>query len=84
MNNLRAIDLLKLMTNYAKRYSPDAVESVKRNSHMNDLTPTSKVDKEVVDAVLVDFINFIGVNYCIDYALCTGDLNGPIQEDRFS
>ena len=33
------------------------------------------IRQDVIDAVLVDFINYIGVKSGIDYALYTSDLN---------
>lgn len=41
---------------------------------MNDLSGQC-VDSEIVDAILVDFINFVGIKSGIDYALYTSDLN---------
>ena len=35
---------------------------------------TTNIDKKVRDAVLVDAINYMGVQGCCDFALCTKDL----------
>ena len=49
------------------------LESVKRNSHMNEYK-NEKVSQETVDAILVDFVNFLAGSQCIDLALYTKDL----------
>jgi hypothetical protein len=41
---------------------------------MNEIKKDEEIDQRVIDAVLVDFINFIGVKHGIDYALYTSDL----------
>jgi hypothetical protein len=77
LRKLTSGELLSLLTNFAKDYVPTAVGSVIRNNHMNDLPEKAKVSQKVVDAVVVDFINFIGNRYCVDYGLYTKDLNEP-------
>lgn len=71
---MKAIEFLEMLTKYAKDYSLIAGESVKRNSHMNNVDEGETVNKEISDAVLVDFINYIGMKHCVDYALYTKDL----------
>ena len=66
--------MLKKTTGYAKEYSKVAKKSVLRNSHMNELKADEDIDQRHIDAVLVDFINYIGMKYCIDYALYSSDL----------
>lgn len=70
---MKAIELLELLKKYADSYSNIAKESVVNNCHMNNLT-NEEVSQDAVDAILVDFINYIGGNYGIDYALYTSDL----------
>ena len=41
---------------------------------MNEIKKDEEIDQKVIDAVLVDFINFIGFKHGIDYALYTSDL----------
>jgi hypothetical protein len=67
------IDLLKMITNYAVEYSEDVENSIHRNNHMNNIKETDKIDKRISDAILVDFINFIGMKQCVDYCLYTSD-----------
>lgn len=66
-----SIELLELLTKRAKKFRLDH-DYYKRNAHMHDITePPSQ---EVIDAVLVGFINDIGISQGIDYALYTIDL----------
>ena len=69
--------MLEKLSKYAIEYQPQSVESLRRNHHMNKITPKMKINQDVVDAVLVDFINFIGVQHCVDYAMYTSDLPPP-------
>lgn len=50
---------------------------------MNDVPKTETVSQKVVDAVLVDFINYIGVKHCVDYGLYTSDLSRPKEQIEF-
>lgn len=83
LRKLTSGELLKLLTNFAKDYAKEGVESIKRNNHMNDVPKTETVSQKVVDAVLVDFINYIGVRNCVDYGLYTVDLNDPKNPVEF-
>lgn len=77
---MTSIQLLDLLTKRAKEYRKGANEAIKRNSHMNSLSGNIEIPQEAVDALLVDFINYIGVNMCVDYALYTKDLEEvPLQ-----
>lgn len=69
---MNKIDLLNMLAKNAAEYSTGAVESIDRNYHMNDIS-TVELAPEQIDALLVDFINFIGVKQGIDYALYTED-----------
>ena len=59
---------------YARKYKEDSQESIKRNSHMNRIPKGESVEQKHIDAVLVDFINYIGMKYGIDYGMYTIDL----------
>lgn len=83
LRKLTSGELLQLLTNLAKDYAKEGVESIKRNNHMNDIPKMETVPQNVVDAVLVDFINYIGIKYCIDYGLYTVDLNDPKRPVEF-
>jgi len=71
---MKAIDLLVKVTDHAKKYSEGAQESLQRNNHMNDIDEGELVQQRHIDAVLVDFINYMGTRYGIDYAMYTQDL----------
>lgn len=69
---MTAIELLNLLTAFAKQHRKDAPESIKRNRHLTDFW--NKIPQGTVDAVLVDFINSLaGEKYSIDYALSVRD-----------
>lgn len=72
---MQNVELLDLLVRQAKKYRSDAWKSVRLNKHMNDV---SKDDQEppqhVVDALLTDFINRVGMSMGVDYALYTKDL----------
>ncbi len=70
-------ELLNLLTETATEYRKDALSSIERNRHMNNLSRQDiarlKEDQEwaqkVADAILTDFINAVGAGQCIDYGL---------------
>ena len=68
------IEYLEMATRCARQYRTDAMASVKRNSHMNSATGTV-IKQADVDALLTDFINFIGLQFGVDYALYASDLD---------
>ncbi len=67
-------ELLKMLTEFAKDYAPKAKESIVKNRHMNQLGESVTVTQDEVDAILVDFINHVGMMQGIDFALNTSDL----------
>lgn len=68
------IQLLEYLTRMAKEYRKDCQNSVNRNKHMNDLNGNFELNQNSIDALLTDFINMIGVNQGVDYALYSKDL----------
>jgi len=71
---MKIIDVLEIITSNAKEYYNDGViESLKRNQHMNNYEGED-VNDETIKAILVDFINFIGMKQGVDYAMYTRDL----------
>ena len=70
-------ELLNLLAEEAKKYRSEAVSSIERNRHMNDISRNNllhlkknkQLTQRVIDAILVDFINAVGVGQCIDYGL---------------
>jgi hypothetical protein len=71
---MKAIDVLMQTTEYAKSYRKDAIKSVERNRHMNQIEEGEQLQQRHIDAVLVDFINYIGAKHGIDFALYTKDV----------
>ena len=71
---MKAIEMLELTKGYADKYRKEAQQSLERNNHMNEIESGEMVQQRHIDAVLVDFINYIGVKHGIDYALYTKDL----------
>lgn len=73
---MSGIELCNLLVRAAKRYRTDAHASLKRNGHMHDLLPrdVGYVRQEVIDAVLVGFINDVAASGGIDLALYAIDL----------
>ena len=67
------LELLKYLEKTAKEYRKDCSASIVRNRHMNKLDEDCNVEQKIVDAILVDFINKIGVDQGVDYGLYTRD-----------
>lgn len=69
--------LCKLVERVIKKYRLEARDSVIRNKHMNDLGPRDKsaLKQKIIDALLVDFLNFFAVTACgMDLGMYTSDL----------
>ena len=71
---MKKIELLNLLTESAIKYREIAMETIKTNNHMNDATGT-KIDQRDIDALLVDFINYVGSEQGVDYGLHTNNLS---------
>lgn len=50
-------ELLKIIEQNGKDYYKDAPQSILRNKHMNNLKGNEQIDKNIVEAVIVDFIH---------------------------
>ena len=75
-------EMLDYITKCAKDYRLECKDSIIRNSHMNDLDKSddiSYIKQECIDAILVDFVNYIGAEQCLDWGLYTKDL---IEKER--
>lgn len=74
---MTAKELIELLEVEAKKYRKDALKSIIRNAHTNELTRYDilKLEKHpdlsntAIDAVLVDFINFVAKNQGRDWGL---------------
>lgn len=69
---MNKIELLEMLKNCAIKYRKDT-NSVSRNQHLTNMK--NEPSQETKDAVLIDFINYIGMYQGIDYALSTSDIN---------
>lgn len=71
---MTGLEFVKLVEKLAVRYRKEGVlESIKRNHHMNRYSG-EVVSQETIDAILVDFVNFVASAQCIDYGMYTADL----------
>ena len=56
-------------------YLPNARESIVRNKHMNDVVIGDILpEQKMIDALFVDFVNFVAMRQGVDYAMYTRDL----------
>lgn len=69
-------DVLNYLSQMAKQYAPKANENIHRNSHMNAVNPTDTIPQHLVNALLVDFVNYIAINQGVDLAMYTSDAEG--------
>jgi hypothetical protein len=65
---------LMSLTKMAQEYRVESQKSLERNRHMNEIEQGEQVQQRIIDAVLTDFINYIGMKSCIDFGLYTEDL----------
>ena len=70
---MTVLDFLNAMKEYANDYRRDSQRSLERNRHMNNIESGEKVHQRHIDAVLADFINYIGCRNAVDYGLYTKD-----------
>jgi len=70
-----------MLERYINEYRLGANNSLRRNSHMNESVMESKEDvpQQVMDALLVDFVNYVGVQQGLDYGLYTKHLRKKIK-----
>lgn len=76
------LELLDFLVKEAKLYRKKSFKSIRRSNHMNNLSQKDfsrlkknrLLNQKIIDALLVDFINFIGAGQCLDYGLYTKDL----------
>jgi len=67
-------ELLQMLCDYAKSYCPGAAMSIARNNHMNEYQGED-VPQILVDALIVDFVNFVAGEQCMDLGFYTKDLH---------
>lgn len=67
-------ELLDMLVENVKEYKRDGVLlSLKRNGHMNQYEG-ERVSGQTIDAVLVDFVNFVAMKQGVDLGLYTRDI----------
>lgn len=66
-------NLLDSLKRRAAEYAVNARESLQRNRHMHR-SAGEVLDQDGIDAVLVDFINWNGMRWGVDFALYAADL----------
>ena len=65
-------EYVKLLEKSAKDYVKDGAKSVKRNMHMNNLIGDEEITQDVLEAIIVDFINFLAYHeFHLDLGLYT-------------
>ena len=81
-------ELMRMLTKIAEEQRENCIESIfVRNKHMNSLGDIDHmllrqdILQEIVDAVLVDFINKVGGFQGLDWGLYTKDLNQQKEVD---
>ena len=69
-------ELLNMLEKNLKEYRLDANKSLRRNSHMNYNVMQGRKDtpQEIIDSLLVDFVNYVGKCQGLDYGLYTKHL----------
>lgn len=66
--------LMEMLVNNAKEYINDSEESIKRNSHMNEVSKSETINRIHSEAVITDFLNFVGTKQGLDLGMYTSDL----------
>ena len=66
-------DLLEFLTKQAKEFRKDTT-NICRNEHLTGINEQEMPRAFQIDGILVAFINYIGINQGIDYALSIKDL----------
>ena len=64
-------ELLEFLTKQVKEFRNDKT-NISRNYHLTDIK--EQPEQYLIDGILVAFINHIGINQGIDYALSVKDL----------
>lgn len=71
-------ELLEMLVENLKDYRVDRYASLARNTHMHDasLEMLAATSPDILDAVLVDYLNFVAVRQGVDLALYAEDIAG--------
>ena len=72
-------ELLKMMEKIAVEYcNRDVLASLKRNSHMNEYKG-EVITQDTIEALIVDFVNYVGNYQGINYGLKTCIMSQPMK-----
>ena len=74
---------LNKIEGYAKEYIKICSESVNRNKHMNNYKG-DVIDQDLIDAIIVDFTNYIGSEEGLDYGLYVYYLYEKNKRDKYN
>jgi len=74
-NIITKLDLMNNLTEIVTEYAPKCRKSVLRNSHMNKMDNKNPSKQDVIEAILVDFVNYVGAFQGLDWGLYTKDLH---------
>lgn len=73
--------VLAILAELAKEYRKICADSIIQNRYLNDLTKNSEQpSQEIIDAILVDYINFIADRHHVDYALNSSDFSNLFEK----
>lgn len=74
---MTVLDLIKIVEKIAQEYRPEAIKSIKRNTHLHDCDLKDIGCQDFIDAILSDFINFLAGKYGCDYGTHAYDIYWP-------
>ena len=74
---MKIIELIHVVEKIAQEYRPEAISSLKRNTHLHECKPSDIKNQDLIDAVLSDFINFLASKYGVDYGVHAYDIYWP-------
>lgn len=68
-------DLVRYLSKMARQYAQGGIEeSVRRNSHMNQVMSGIEFNRISAEAAIVDFVNYVAASQCIYLGLYASDL----------
>lgn len=81
------IELLNFIASCAGDYYKTVIDRIKIDQHMNGITDADfKIDKStlqrIAEAVIIDFINFVGMAQGVDYGMYTRHLPEELKKNQ--
>ena len=74
---MTVLELIHSIEQIAQEYRPEAIKSIKRNTHLHDCKLEDIGKQDFVDAILSDFVNFLASKYHVDYGTHAYDIYWP-------